>query len=145
MFINLKNFESFSYAWPTGKEQYDSILYKVITDGGNFSVRVGFTNDRDIKPYAIVFVDNIPRVEFRPVNDFNDSGYMISTIKKSDKTFYMANEPLPIEYACFYTGRYGDYIADAVSRKDTAVIVVNCADILSMIRHGTIRHENRIS
>ena len=145
MFAILEKFEQFSHMWPEGREQYDSILYKVVTIKGNYSVRVGFTYDRTIRPYAIVFVEQSPRVEFRPADDFNKFGNMISTIRKKDNTFNMAKEPLPIEYDSFKVGRYGDYVSDAVHLKDTAVIIVTSADILSMIRHSIIRHENRIS
>jgi hypothetical protein len=145
-----KKTESFSFHWPELQETYDTGFEgRVQNQDQQRTFRIGFTN-REIGPKAekekrrrsVVFwgdrTNLLPVVEFVAVDDFDQSGKMLSIIKLPDMKHLRPGDNIPEEYKGFKVVVYRDLITVKYASRSMAV-VVDKNDLASMVRHALIR------
>ena len=133
--------KKYEHIWPDGStEKYYGSLEFVSDEG--ITVVVAFTSryvfNRD-RRRVVIFFDEYPTVEFNATDDYATTGELLSLIRRrGDRDYYSSDEPTPPEYLGFNTTVYSERIRQSGAYRCIAV-VVNIADISSMLQHALIQ------
>jgi len=100
---------NFTYQWPEGTEAYDHFVeYEATAEDGKHNVKIGFgkryTYGRE-RIRVVIWIDDHPHAEFLGVDDFENSGEVLSEIKVpgdvGERICRYPDEPIPERYAMF--------------------------------------------
>src|SRR6266571_1654543 len=135
--------KAFEHMWPNGqKENYhEAYSGRVEIDGSLRSVTIGFTERATagrIRRRAVVFVDRRPLVEFVASDDFDQSGRMLSLVKRKTGKRLRPGETTPSEYRHLKIEPYRKYVTGPYTSTNQAV-VCSKSDLAIMAEHALIR------
>jgi len=135
--------KAFDHTWPNRqKEHYDEAYCgRVEIDGSLRSVTIGFTERATagrIRRRAVVFVDRRPLVEFVASDDFDQSGRMLSLVKRKTGKRLRPGETTPGEYRHLKIEPYRKYVTGPYTSTNQAV-VCSKSDLAIMADHALIR------
>jgi len=138
-FIEIGTFE---YQWPKDKEEFDSGFETTRNINDHSRIfRIGFTNREAAgqkRRRVVVFIDNIPTVEFAAGNNFESDGLLASVIKTGNNKQLRPLGKIPEEYRDFHIARYDSVVQGPYASRNMAIVVAK-TDFESMIRHAIIR------
>ena len=136
--------KKYEHVWPDGdKETYQAL--ELVSDEDirvtiAFTFRHIFSRDRR---KVVIFFDDWPAVEFTATDDYATTGELLSLIRRrGGRDYYSSDEATPPEYMGFNTTVYSQLIRQPGAYNSIAV-VVNVADIRSMLQHALIQWEWR--